>query len=111
MSKADDYTSKQYTGKFIPSVYTYVRKEAIRRYPCSQCNYKATRKCYLITHIETTHLRIYHGCYKCDYKSLYKRNLIHHIKTKHDFLILENYQKLKEAQEKYAAQQMFPKEK
>jgi hypothetical protein len=88
MPKTVDYSSTRYTGKFIPSVYTHqehVKKEAIRRYPCSQCDYKATRKCYLITHIETIHLKIYHLCNKCDYKSLYKRNLTQHIKSKHDF--------------------------
>ena len=45
------------------------------RYPCDQCDYKATEKGSLKKHIDAVHGDVRYSCDQCDYKSKWKDNL------------------------------------
>ena len=46
------------------------------KFPCNQCNYKATYKWHLLAHIKSIHEGIKYSCDKCDYKATRKDNLL-----------------------------------
>ena len=51
----------------------------MNKYPCSTCNYEATQKDHLITHIG-----VVYSCNECDFKTARKSSLWLHKRTKHD---------------------------
>ena len=53
------------------------------KYPCRQCDYKATQKSNLKTHIESTHEGVKFQCNQCDYKATKQSNLKMHIESVH----------------------------
>ena len=54
------------------------------KYPCDKCDYRATEKGHLLTHIKSKHEGVKYPCDKCDYKATQKGNLLNHIKSKHE---------------------------
>ena len=54
------------------------------KYPCDQCNYKATYKSNLNTHLKSKHKGIKYPCEQCDYKASFKVALLTHLKSKHE---------------------------
>ena len=54
-----------------------------RNFPCPECEYKATWKGNLQTHIKSIHKGITFPCSECDYKATDKSNLQRHIRTIH----------------------------
>ena len=52
--------------------------------PCEQCDYKATQKGTLLTHIKSNHEGVKYSCEQCDYKATWKRSLFIHIKSFHE---------------------------
>ena len=53
------------------------------RYPCNQCDYKATLSSNLITHIKSQHEGVRYPCQHCDYKATTSSHLNTHIRQKH----------------------------
>ena len=53
------------------------------RYPCDQCDYKATLVISLKRHIESEHDGIKYPCNQCEYKATQKPDLKRHIKFQH----------------------------
>ena len=39
------------------------------KFPCGQCNYKATIKSYLLTHLKSIHEGLKYPCGQCHYKA------------------------------------------
>ena len=69
-------------------------KEGVK-YPCDQCDYKATLPHHLQQHIKSIHDGVKYPCNKCDYKATRPDNLQQHIKSIHDgvkYRMLENIQ-------------------
>ena len=54
------------------------------KFACDQCDYKATWKSHLLTHIKSIHEGLKIHCDQCDYKSTGRPNLLRHIKSKHE---------------------------
>ena len=54
------------------------------RFDCDQCDYKATRKNNLLTHLKSKHEGIKYPCDQCDYKGTGKGNLSRHLKSIHE---------------------------
>ena len=57
------------------------------KYPCYQCDYKATQKGNLLTHLKSKHEGVKYPCDQCDYKATEKGNLLRHLKSKHEGFI------------------------
>ena len=55
-------------------------------YPCSQCEYKATRKRHLRDHVQSVHEGVVHPCNLCDYKTTNNRSLTKHVQSIHEGL-------------------------
>ena len=53
------------------------------KFPCDQCDYKATWKSHLLTHIKSKHKGVKFPCDQCDYKATRKESLFKHIKSIH----------------------------
>jgi len=53
------------------------------KYPCDQCDYKASYACNLTSHKRTVHEKLFFYCTLCDYKSSRKDRLNKHILVKH----------------------------
>ena len=53
------------------------------KYPCDQCDYKATFACNLASHKRTVHEKLFFYCNVCDYKSSRKDRLNKHFLSKH----------------------------
>ena len=53
------------------------------KYPCDQCDYKATKKGTLSTHMKSIHKGIKYPCDQCDYKATTKCNLLRHFNSVH----------------------------
>jgi len=53
------------------------------KYPCDQCDYKATYACNLASHKRTVHEGVYYTCSICSYKSSRKDRLNKHYINKH----------------------------
>ena len=53
------------------------------KYPCDQCDYKATYACNLASHKRTVHEGVYYTCTICSYKSSRKDRLNKHYMNKH----------------------------
>ena len=53
------------------------------KYPCDQCDYKATYACNLASHKRTVHEGVYYTCSLCSYKSSRKDRLNKHYLNKH----------------------------
>ena len=49
------------------------------KYPCNHCDYKATKKGNLLTHIKSKHEGVRFPCDQCDYKATWKRYLLDNI--------------------------------
>ena len=62
------------------------------KYPCNQCDYKATGKRHLPQHVKSQHEGVKYPCNQCNYQGSYHA-LKFHIKSKHNNL--ENMQALK----------------
>ena len=56
------------------------------QYPCDQCEYKATKKGSLKSHIESVHEKVQYPCNQCEYKATQNGNLKRHIQTIHDIM-------------------------
>ena len=58
------------------------------KYPCDQCEYKATVKYNLTKHVKSKHEGVYedikYPCDLCEYQATKKGNLIAHVTSKHD---------------------------
>ena len=54
------------------------------KFPCDQCNYKATQRGHLLRHIKSIHDGVKFPCDQCDYKATQKGDLLRHIKSKHE---------------------------
>ena len=54
------------------------------KYPCDQCDFKATQKSNLLTHIKSIHECVKYPCEQCEHKAASKHNLLTHIISKHD---------------------------
>ena len=53
------------------------------KYPCSQCNHKATTQSSLKIHIESVHEGVKYPCSQCFYKAIQQHHLKRHIDSKH----------------------------
>ena len=53
------------------------------KYPCSQCDYKATQSGHLKEHVESVHEGVKYPCNQCQYQATQRSNLYTHIKNKH----------------------------
>ena len=49
-----------------------------------QCDYKATQKGHLLTHIKSIHEGVKFPCAQCDYKATTKGSLFRHMKSRHE---------------------------
>ena len=54
------------------------------RFDCKQCDYKATKKGNLLSHIKSIHEGLKFPCEQCDYKATRKGNLLKHVKLIHE---------------------------
>ena len=54
------------------------------KFPYNQCNYKATRKDSLLTHIQSKHEGVRFPCPRCNYKATQMENLLTHINSIHE---------------------------
>ena len=54
------------------------------KYPCAQCEYKATQKVHLKSHIESVHEKVKYPCTQCEYKVTTQGSLKRHIGSVHD---------------------------
>ena len=61
-----------------------MKQKEVVKFPCDQCDYNATRKHRLLTHIKLIHENVNFYCYQCDYKASKKHHLLKHIKSIHD---------------------------
>ena len=50
---------------------------------CDQCDFKATYKSNLLTHIKSIHEGVKYPCDQCDYKATWRSHLLRHLKSKH----------------------------
>ena len=55
-----------------------------KSFSCPQCDYKATKKYHLQTHIKSIHEGQTFACAQCDYRAKWKRYLQTHIKSVHE---------------------------
>ena len=53
------------------------------QFSCDQCDYKATQKGSLKTHIDSVHGDVRYSCDQCDYKATWKGDLTRHIDSVH----------------------------
>ena len=53
------------------------------RFPCSQCDFTATKKSYVTEHTRAKHLGITFPCDECEYAATKKSNLKQHVELKH----------------------------
>ena len=53
-------------------------------FSCEQCQYKATRKVHLLSHMESVHEGTTFPCEQGDYKARCKSELLKHIKSIHE---------------------------
>ena len=60
-------------------------KNKVSRYPCTECNYVATRAYTLKRHKEIKHEGIRYPCPECDYAATQAGDLKKHRKRKHSF--------------------------
>ena len=72
------YKSKRNLLKHIQSVHKGIK------YPCNQCEYKATQQGNLKTHIESVHEKVKYPCHQCEYKATRQSNLKTHIESVHE---------------------------
>ena len=63
-------------------------KEDQKKFPCKQCDYKATQNGNLLKHIQSVHIGVKFTCDLCDYEAKEKRYIMKHKKTKHEAAIL-----------------------
>jgi len=61
-----------------------VIKNSENKYPCDQCNYKATESNNLQRHIKSIHDGVKYPCDQCNYKATASSSLQQHIKSIHD---------------------------
>ena len=54
------------------------------KFSCDQCEYKATQRSHLLTHIKSIHEGIKYPCEQCNFKATQKHHLLTHIKLKHE---------------------------
>ena len=54
------------------------------KYQCDQCEYKATQTTHLMTHKKSIHEGVKYQCDECDYKARFPTNLAAHKKAKHE---------------------------
>ena len=54
------------------------------KYPCDQCNYKATDRSNIRRHIKSVHDRVKYPCNQCSYKATVPGSLQQHIKSIHE---------------------------
>ena len=58
-------------------------KHEILKYPCNKCDYQATKKSNLTTHIQSLHKGVKYACNQCDQQFTAQRSLKMHIQSKH----------------------------
>ena len=71
-------TSLHTRWDYIKSIHKGVK------FPCYQCDHKATQKADLLRHIKSIHEGIKYPCNQCDYKAARKERLLNHVKSKHE---------------------------
>ena len=59
-------------------------KPVLNRIFCDQCDYKATTKSTLVTHMKSIHEGVTYPCEQCGYKANRKHHLLKHLKSKHE---------------------------
>ena len=69
------------TYSFMSSSFIYFQEGV--KFPCDQCDYKATQKGDLLKHIKSLHEGVKIPCGQCDYKATEKGHLLRHVKSKH----------------------------
>ena len=69
---------------FLPIKKWHLKKLRTPKYPCDQCDYKATQKGNLWTHLKSKHKGVKYPCDQCDYKASYKGHLLTHLKSIHE---------------------------
>ena len=62
----------------------YNASHEVKRYPCTQCNYKVSDLSALKKHIKSVHEGVKHECDICGLKASSRSNLNTHIKIKHN---------------------------
>ena len=77
----------RFQGKWYRHLSTHIKSihEGVK-FPCNQCDYKATQKGNLMTHIKSRHQGVIFPCNLCDYKATQKSNLMTHITFRHQFI-------------------------
>ena len=58
-------------------------KVSSMQYACDQCNFQASQKSNLKTHINSKHEGVKYVCDQCDYQAMQQGNLKKHITSKH----------------------------
>ena len=48
------------------------------KYPCTKCDYKATHRGHLSTHIKSIHEGVKYPCDQCDFEAKWKCDLLSH---------------------------------
>ena len=77
-----DKYDKQFSNQFSLDRHLKSGHEGVK-YPCNQCNYKATLKDSLQKHIKAIHDGVKYPCVKCSYKASLQSDLLKHHKSVH----------------------------
>ena len=77
-----DKYDKQFSNQFSLDRHLKSVHEGVK-YPCNQCNYKATLKDSLQKHIKAIHDGVKYPCVKCSYKASLQSDLLKHHKSVH----------------------------
>ena len=78
--------TKQHRILVFNSIYDIRTVHEGQMFQCTQCEYKATQKSNLQTHIKSIHDGQTFPCTQCDYKATFKSSLSRHIKCRHENL-------------------------
>ena len=77
------YSFGEYFEYDESEIKSEIKQEGIK-YPCNQCDYKATQQSHLQQHIKSKHEGIKYPCILCDYQATQKGDLQRHIQSKHE---------------------------
>ena len=70
--------------KDIPHKQRELKHNDGAKYPCNQCNYKATKSSHLQQHIKSIHDEVKYPCNQCNYEATVPSNLQQHLKSVHE---------------------------
>ena len=83
LSSQEDLEDLESEANLRPGPGLSVTAGEDNKYPCDQCDYKATYACNLASHKRTVHEGVYYTCSICSYKSSRKDRLNKHYINKH----------------------------